>query len=105
MSKNTLVLAAVCGWAALAVVKEARQPKEDRTGRGRVLGLPYDFRKPAADRVRREYWDPDNDSLLTPHAFGVGYGVNLARVVRPARDAVAAVRARRRGPDGGWRQR
>ena len=100
MSKNTLVLAAACALAGAAVAKELGKPEQDRTGQGRILGLPYDFRRPSASRAKKEFWDPDNDSLLTPHSFGIGYGVNLARLVIPARSALAAVRARRQHPHG-----
>ena len=80
---NRVVLLAVVGLVAAAVAKELRRPAEERTWQGRIVGLPYDFRPPTPERVRAEFWDPDNDALFTPHAFGVGYGVNLARVVRP----------------------
>ncbi|MEV7690385.1 DUF5808 domain-containing protein [Streptomyces bungoensis] len=82
--RKNLVLIAV-GVVATAVAKELRKPSEARTWTGTVLGLPYDFRPPTAERFVREFWDPDNDALLTPHTFGVGYGVNLARVVRRRR--------------------
>jgi hypothetical protein len=78
---KAIVLAA-CGVTVAAIAKELRQPSELRTWHGRVLGLPYDFRFPTWDRVRAEFWDPDSAALLKPHAFGVGYGVNLARVIR-----------------------
>ncbi|MFE2103925.1 DUF5808 domain-containing protein [Streptomyces sp. NPDC059468] len=44
-------------------------------------------RLPAAtpERIAREFWDPDSDAFFTPHAFGVGYGLNLARVTRGLR--------------------
>ncbi|WP_042368269.1 DUF5808 domain-containing protein [Streptacidiphilus neutrinimicus] len=80
---NRVVLAAAIGVTAAAVAKELRRPAEERTWRGRIVGLPYDFRPPTLARIRAEYWAPDNDALFTPHAFGVGYGVNLARLVRP----------------------
>ncbi|MEW5351752.1 hypothetical protein E0E62_04575 [Streptomyces sp. 16-176A] len=73
------------GVVTAALVKELRKPSGDRTWTGTVLGLPYDFRPPTPGKILREFWDPDNDALLTPHAFGVGYGVNLARVVRGLR--------------------
>lgn len=79
--RRKLALLAV-GVVAAAVAKELRKPPEARTWTGTVLGLPYDFRLPTPERVVREFWDPDNDALLTPHTFGVGYGVNLARVAR-----------------------
>ncbi|SEM23571.1 DUF5808 domain-containing protein [Streptacidiphilus jiangxiensis] len=80
---NRVVLLTVVGVVAAAVLKELRQPPEERTWHGRILGLPYDFRPPTPARVRAEFWDPDNNALFTPHAFGVGYGVNLARLARP----------------------
>lgn len=80
---TTLVLAAVAALAGAAVAKELAKPGEERTWQGRILGLPYDFRRPTPARIRAEFWAPDNDALLTPHAFGIGYGVNLARLLRP----------------------
>jgi hypothetical protein len=79
---NRVVVGAAVGVVAAAVAKELRRPAEERTWHGRVVGLPYDFRPPTLARIRAEFWDPDNDALFTPHAFGVGYGVNLARLVR-----------------------
>jgi Family of unknown function (DUF5808) len=52
---------------------------------GEVLGfVPYDFRVPNLKRVRREAWDPESSRVLTPKAFGVGWGVNLGRLARLA---------------------
>lgn len=65
---------------AAAVVTELRKPSQERTWHGRVLGIPYDFRRPTLAKLRRTFWDPDNDALFTPHAFGVGYSVNFARL-------------------------
>jgi hypothetical protein len=66
---------------AAAITTELRKSPEERTGHGRALGVPYDFRRPTLGKIRRAYWDPGNDALFTPHAFGVGYSVNLARLV------------------------
>ncbi|MBM9509665.1 DUF5808 domain-containing protein [Actinacidiphila acididurans] len=77
-----LLIGAAVGAVAGAVAKEYRKPAGRRDGQGRVLGLPYDFRRPTWARVRAEFWDPGNDALFTPHAFGIGYGVNLARLLR-----------------------
>jgi uncharacterized protein DUF5808 len=49
---------------------------------GRFLGLPYDWRRPTAERVRREVWNPRERRLLVPKAFGWGYGLNLAELAR-----------------------
>lgn len=66
---------------ASAIATELRKPPEERTWHGRVFGMPYDFRRPTLAKLRRTFWDPDNDALFTPHAFGVGYSVNFARLV------------------------
>jgi hypothetical protein len=82
---NRAVGAAAVALVGAAIAKELRRQPAERTWTGRVAGLPYDFRPPTPGRFRREFWDPENHALLTPHAFGVGYGVNLARVVGLAR--------------------
>jgi hypothetical protein len=76
-----VVIAAVVALAAAAVATELREEPGRRTWHGRVLGVPYDFRRPTRERVLAEYWDPRRPQLLTPHAFGLGWGVNFARVV------------------------
>ncbi|MET8565132.1 DUF5808 domain-containing protein [Streptomyces flaveolus] len=84
LQKN-MVLVAVGAVIAAALAKELRKPAKERTWAGRVFGLPYDFRRPTPEKIAREFWDPDNEAFFTPHAFGVGYGVNLARVARELR--------------------
>jgi Family of unknown function (DUF5808) len=86
---TTLVLAAIGALAGAAAAKELGQLPEDRDWHGRILGLPYDFRPPTVARLRHAFWAPESDALLTPHAFGIGYSVNLARVLRPVRNAWA----------------
>jgi len=81
-SNGTLWLMAAGALVGAAMAKELGQPRQERTWHGRIMGLPYDFRPPTPARIRAEFWDPDNDAVLTPHAFGIGYGVNLARLVR-----------------------
>jgi hypothetical protein len=52
---------------------------------GRLLGVvPYDFRTPTLARLRSAYWDPDNPQLMTAKGFGVGWGLNVAAVLRKA---------------------
>ena len=51
-------------------------------GRGTFLGLPYDWRRPTLRRFRGEIWNWQDRRILTPKAFGWGYGVNLAAIVR-----------------------
>jgi hypothetical protein len=72
------------GWAlaAAAVGQELRKPSTERTWHGRVGGfVPYDFRIPTVDRVRRSWWNPDDERIFTEPVFGVGWAVNLGRVV------------------------
>ena len=49
---------------------------------GRFLGLPYDFRKPTLDRVKRRAWNPDDRHLFVPKAFGWGYDINFHELAR-----------------------
>ncbi|MGW7386307.1 DUF5808 domain-containing protein [Streptomyces sp. NPDC054794] len=84
LQKNVVLVAAGAVVIA-ALTKEVRKPSKARTWTGRVFGLPYDFRRPTLAKIAREFWDPDSDAYFTPHAFGVGYGVNLARVARKLR--------------------
>jgi len=49
---------------------------------GRFLGLPYDFRRPTAERIRRSAWNPDDPHVFVPKAFGWGYGINFYQLAR-----------------------
>ena len=51
-------------------------------GRGRFLGLPYDWRRPTLRRIRAEVWNPRERRILVPKAFGWGYGLNLHALLR-----------------------
>jgi hypothetical protein len=76
-----------------AVLTELRKPRAERTWHGRVGGfVPYDLRPPTWRRIRRAMWNPNEPALLVPHAFGVGWTVNLARLSRlsPGRRAASA---------------
>ena len=79
-----LVLA---GLTAAAVAEQLRRPETERSWHGALGGLvPYDFRPPTLDRLRATYWAPDSEALLRPHAFGVGWGLNVGRLVRVYRE-------------------
>lgn len=84
---STAVVAAVrilgLGLVAAAVVKELRKPKPEREWHGELGGLvPYDFRLPTLDRLRSSLWDPDSSRVVTPQVFGVGWSLNLGRLLR-----------------------
>ncbi len=50
---------------------------------GKLLGLiPYDFRLPTLERVRRTLWNAREESFIVPTVFGVGWTVNLRSAPR-----------------------
>ncbi len=66
--------------AGLAVEQELSKPRRQRTWYGRVGPVPYDFLRPTLERLRREWWQPDSAELITPRAFGLGWGLNIGRL-------------------------
>ena len=100
--------AVAIGLLVAAVVQEAAKPRAERTWRGRVFGVvPYDFTLPTWDRVRRAYWNPEDERLFTERVVGLGWAINLHRAralllglfnrVAPAGDQ--PIRLRRPGGD------
>jgi hypothetical protein len=83
-------------WAVLALVlvgaavlQELKKPAGSRTWHGHVFGIvPYDFRPPTWRRIKAELWNPADPRIVTPHAFGVGWGVNLYQVKEQLRAAL-----------------
>ncbi len=49
---------------------------------GSVFGVPYDFRLPTVARLKARYWNPEDNRVLIPHAFGAGYSLNLGALAR-----------------------
>jgi hypothetical protein len=81
------------GLAVAAVVKELRLPPGERTWHGSVAGfVPYDFRAPTLERARERLWSPESPRLLVPRVFGVGWTVNVGRVVALLRGAATRER-------------
>jgi hypothetical protein len=79
------------GLVVAAVVKELRIPSEERTWHGVVAGfVPYDFRVPTIARLRERVWAPEDEHLLNPHPFGVGWTLNVGRVVSLIRQRFSA---------------
>jgi hypothetical protein len=106
MGLRRLVNLIAIGLLVTAVAQEAAKPRSQRTWRGRVLGVvPYDFTPPTWDRVRRAYWNPQDERLFTDRVLGVGWAINLhrARVLlqglfgRLVRDDDQPIRLGRRG--------
>ena len=65
----TLTIAAVC--------QELEKPKPERGWHGKIGLVPYDFRLPTLERARNSYWNPDDEHVFTPPAWGVGWSVNV----------------------------
>lgn len=74
-----LVLAVV---AVVAVLDQLGRAPADRDWHGRALGVPYDFRPPTLGRVRQRLWNPDDERLVVPHVWGIGWTVNLYQIRR-----------------------
>lgn len=81
--KPLKLLAAVL--AIVAVIKELRLPKEERTWHGALGGLvPYDFRMPTVEKIKGTFWNPDG-AIVVNRMFGVGWTINLGAIVAKIR--------------------
>lgn len=81
---RVLAMAAVAG----AVYKELKQPPEQRTWHGKLLGVvPYDFRLPTPAKVMAAWWNPKSDKVVGDPVFGVGWSLNLAALTEQLRSA------------------
>lgn len=86
-----LIRVVTFGLAVAAVVKEVRTPAEEREWHGVVVGfVPYDFRIPTIARLKQRMWDPEGSHVINPRVFGVGWTVNLGKVVSVARRQIAS---------------
>jgi uncharacterized protein DUF5808 len=47
---------------------------------GKLLGIPYDMRRPTSARILARMWNPEEPRLFPPKAFGWGYSINLYRL-------------------------
>ena len=79
------------GLFVAAVATELSKPEDEREWHGELAGfVPYDLRPPTLSRLKASWWAPDDPRLFTDRTFGVGWAVNLARVVELAQKARAA---------------
>ena len=53
------------------------QAIRNKRSHGTFLRVPYDFRLPTWERVKKNVWNPDDERLFPPRAFGVGWAVNF----------------------------
>jgi hypothetical protein len=85
-----LIRLVTIGLVVASVVKELRTPAEERDWHGVVAGfVPYDFRMPTVARFRERVWDPEDEHIINPRVFGVGWTVNAGRVVKLVREKVS----------------
>ena len=82
--RSLLILAGTAMTAAV-VIDQLRRPAVERDWHGVVLGVPYDLRRPTLQRVMQAVWNPQDPRLFTPRAFGIGWTVNLHRLLRIVR--------------------
>jgi hypothetical protein len=64
------------------IVRGATVTLVTKNRRGTWLGVPYDWRRPTWKRIRRRWWNPRVNRLFTPRAFGWGYDINVAALLR-----------------------
>jgi hypothetical protein len=87
MRKGKAVMGILIGGGLIgaAVAQELRKPAGEREWVGKLGGVvPYDLRPPTLERVIAEWWSPEDPRILMPHSFGVGWGINVGRLVRLA---------------------
>jgi len=84
------ILAALAALAA--IVEQMKLPEQERTWHGKIYGVPYDFRRPTLGRLRQSWWNPDDASLFTARTFGVGWSINLYRLLQVASSGLARIR-------------
>jgi len=80
---NKMLLALTGIVVGTAVTQQLRRPPKERTWTGQFLGIPYDFRPPTLAHLRAIFWNPDNPSLVASHPFGIGWSLNVYRLVHP----------------------
>jgi len=85
---STFVTGVAVGLAAAAIGQELQKPADERTWKGKVAGVPYNFNIPEWGQIAGEYWNPSSDQILQPHVIGLGWGINFAALLRRAQGLV-----------------
>lgn len=83
---NRLATITVAALVVGSVVQELRKPIDKRTWEGRVAGVPYDYRKPTVARLRSTWWAPEDARVVVPTALGLGWDLNVGRLIRLAEE-------------------
>jgi hypothetical protein len=85
----------VTGLTAAAIGQELAKAPDQRTWKGTVAGVPYNFRFEEWSKIANEYWNPQSDEILAPHAIGLGWGINFAALAQRAQAFVQTQQERR----------
>jgi hypothetical protein len=93
------VMGVMTGLTAAAVGQELAKPADERTWKGTIAGVPYNFRVNEWSDIAAEYWNPASEEILSPHAIGIGWGINFAAVARRAQAFVASQQQERGLPE------
>ena len=73
-----VIQAAIITLTVSAICQELEKPKKERGWYGKIAGfVPYDFRIPTVERLKKSYWNPLESRIFTPPVFGIGWAVNL----------------------------
>ena len=72
-----------------------------RKTHGRFLGVPFEWRIPRMETVRRRLWDPSDDRLFTPTVYGIGWCPNIYQFLVRLGYAESHVDHKRESGDGG----
>ena len=79
---NTFTAGVIAGLVAAAIGQELAKEPGKRTWKGKVAGIPYNFRVPEWSSIAGEYWNPESDRIITPHVIGMGWGINFAAALK-----------------------
>src|SRR2546421_9133239 len=70
-------------YVAIAITQQVQRSSEERTWYGKIAGIPYDFRLPTVERIRATFWNKDTSKIFLPHAFGIGWSINMYPILHP----------------------
>ena len=87
--RNRLIAIVGVILAVLAVLDQVGRRPEGRDWHGRVVGIPYDFRMPTVERIQSRFWNPDDERIIVPLVFGIGWTINLYQLKRRAQLLIA----------------
>lgn len=80
-----LVEATAVTIAVAAVCQELEKPKEERHWHGKLGIIPYDFRFPTIERLKRAYWNTESDQIISDTVLGIGWAVNFFAILEKMR--------------------